>query len=260
MPFFFLRIQRKSIFAYKQCRFMAKILLAEDEVNIASFIERGLKEFRHSVTVCHDGNTGWRILQEEPFDLVILDIIMPLLNGLDTARELRSEGITVPLIFLTSSRDFALESYEVKALNYLLKPIDSRKLFSVLDDFLKNFESSAETFTAHTANGFCKIALNDVDYLEAQNKWVLVYLSDGKVQKLREQFSKCEGIFTPEKGFFKCHRSYIVNLSRIRQFTRTQITTAFSSSVPISRNSYAAFKDAYFAFMFDSGTNFTTLD
>ncbi len=46
---------------------MAKILLAEDEVNIASFIERGLKEFGHSVTVCHDGNTGWRILQEEPF-------------------------------------------------------------------------------------------------------------------------------------------------------------------------------------------------
>ena len=60
---------------------MAKILLAEDEVNIASFIERGLKEFGHSVTVCHDGNTGWRILQEEPFDLVILDIIMPTALG-----------------------------------------------------------------------------------------------------------------------------------------------------------------------------------
>lgn len=64
---------------------MAKILLAEDEVNIASFIERGLKEFGHSVTVCHDGNTGWRILQEEPFDLVILDIIMPKINGLNFA-------------------------------------------------------------------------------------------------------------------------------------------------------------------------------
>ena len=60
---------------------MAKILLAEDEVDIASFIERGLKEFGHSVTVCHDGNTGWRILQEEPFDLVILDIIMPKITG-----------------------------------------------------------------------------------------------------------------------------------------------------------------------------------
>ena len=62
---------------------MAKILLAEDEVNIASFIERGLKEFGHSVTVCHNGNTGWKVLQEEPFDLVILDIIMPKINGLE---------------------------------------------------------------------------------------------------------------------------------------------------------------------------------
>mgnify|MGYP002230811717 CR=1 FL=1 len=56
---------------------MAKILLVEDEINIASFIERGLKEFGHSVTVCHDGDTGWKILQDKPFDLLILDIIMP---------------------------------------------------------------------------------------------------------------------------------------------------------------------------------------
>ena len=47
---------------------MAKILLVEDEINIASFIERGLKEFGHSVTVCHDGDTGWKILQDKPFD------------------------------------------------------------------------------------------------------------------------------------------------------------------------------------------------
>ncbi len=55
---------------------MAKILLVEDEINIASFIERGLKEFGHSVTVCHDGDTGWKILQDKPFDLLILDIIL----------------------------------------------------------------------------------------------------------------------------------------------------------------------------------------
>ena len=64
---------------------MAKILLVEDEINIASFIERGLKEFGHTVTVCHDGNAGWKILQDEAFDLLILDIIMPKINGLDFA-------------------------------------------------------------------------------------------------------------------------------------------------------------------------------
>ena len=62
---------------------MAKILLVEDEINIASFIERGLKEFGHSVTVCHDGDTGWKILQDKPFDLLILDIIMPKINGME---------------------------------------------------------------------------------------------------------------------------------------------------------------------------------
>ena len=66
---------------------MAKILLVEDEINIASFIERGLKEFGHTVTVCHDGNAGWKILQDEPFDLLILDIIMPKINGLELSAD-----------------------------------------------------------------------------------------------------------------------------------------------------------------------------
>ena len=173
-------------------------------------------------------------LRTIPVDLIFLDIIMPLLNGIDTAREIRSMGLTVPVIFLTSSREFALDSYDVKA-------------------FHKTYNVPAETFVARTADGFCSITLNDVDYLEAQNKQVLVCLSNGTTLKIRELFAKCEGIFTPEKGFFKCHRSYIVNLSHIKQFTRTMVTTGISS-VPISRNNYSAFKDAYFSYMFDSNS------
>ena len=60
---------------------------------------------------------------------------MPLLNGIDTAKEIRSMGLTVPVIFLTSSREFALDSYDVKAFHYLLKPVNTLKLFSVMDDF-----------------------------------------------------------------------------------------------------------------------------
>ena len=125
--------------------------------------------------------------------------------------------------------------------------------YSVMDDFFKTYHVPAETFVAHTADGFCSITLNDVDYLEAQNKQVLVCLSNGTTLKIRELFVKCEGVFTPEKGFFKCHRSYIVNLSHIKQFTRTMVTTGISS-VPISRNNYSAFKDAYFSYMFDSNS------
>mgnify|MGYP002617176084 FL=1 len=110
---------------------MAKILLAEDEVNIASFIERGLKEFRHSVTVCHDGNTGWRILQEEPFDLVILDIIMPKINGLELCHLYRQMfGYQAPVIMLTAlgTTEDIVKGLDAGADDYLVKPFSFQEL------------------------------------------------------------------------------------------------------------------------------------
>ena len=110
---------------------MAKILLAEDEVNIASFIERGLKEFGHSVTVCHDGNTGWSILQEEPFDLVILDIIMPKINGLDLCHLYRPMfGYPAPVIMLTAlgTTEDIVKGLDAGADDYLVKPFSFQEL------------------------------------------------------------------------------------------------------------------------------------
>ena len=102
-------------------------------------------------------------------DLIILDIIMPLLNGMDTARELRHDHQSVPIIFLTSSREYAVDSYEVKAFHYLMKPLESDHLFRVLDDFWETTHTARESFAAQTDTGFCRITLEDVDYLEAQN-------------------------------------------------------------------------------------------
>lgn len=185
----------------------------------------------------------------ECMDLIILDVIMPLLNGMDTARELRNANQNVPIIFLSSSRSFAVDSYDIKAFHYLIKPVDKAKLFLVLDEFLKTFDP-AETFVAQTSDGFCKIAVNDVDYLEAQNKQVFVHLANGKTIVIRELFSKCAETFSLKSGFCHCHRSYIVNLSHVEQFSKTQITTSHNALVPISRNSYSAFKEAYFNYMF----------
>lgn len=82
---------------------MAKILLVEDEVNIASFIERGLKEFGHSVSVANDGDAGWEFIRQEAFDLLILDIIMPKMNGLELCRLYRQQyGYLTPVIMLTA--------------------------------------------------------------------------------------------------------------------------------------------------------------
>ena len=183
-------------------------------------------------------------------DLIILDIIMPLLNGMDTARELRNDNQTVPIIFLTSTREYAVDSYEVKAFHYLIKPVDEDKLFRTLDDFLKTIALPQNLFTAQTDKGFCKIVLDDVEYLEAQNKEVLVHLSNGRTIVIRELFSKCAEMFSHENGFFRCHRSYIVNLNCIEQFSKKDIITNSDTVIPISRNNFATFKETYFKHMF----------
>ena len=70
---------------------------------------------------------------------------------------------------------------DVKAFHYLIKPVDDAKLFCALDDLLKTISLPQSLFTAQTDRGFCKIFVDDVDYLEAQNKEVLVHLSDGRI-------------------------------------------------------------------------------
>ena len=208
--------------------------------------ERGLNVEIHAFS---NGDDLLRVHDHECMDLIILDIIMPLLNGLDTARELRLHDKNVPVIFLTSSRDFAVDSYEVDAFYYLVKPVDESKLFAVLDKFYNSTEQQEEHFIAHTTSGFQKILLEDISYVEAQNKVVNVIMHNGSTIEIHEQFLKCEEVLTLDKGFFKCHRSYIVNLSSVNQFTKSDISIG-NVTIPISRNRYPEFKQAYFDHMF----------
>ena len=110
---------------------MAKIILVEDEINIASFIERGLHEFGHEVSVVYDGNAGWELLQNESFDLLILDIIMPGMNGLELCRMYRQRfGYHSPVVMLTAlgTTDDIVKGLDAGADDYLVKPFSFQEL------------------------------------------------------------------------------------------------------------------------------------
>ena len=110
---------------------MAKIILVEDEINIASFIERGLREFGHEVSVVYDGNAGWELLQNESFDLLILDIIMPGMNGLELCRMYRQRfGYHSPVDMLTAlgTTDDIVKGLDAGADDYLVKPFSFQEL------------------------------------------------------------------------------------------------------------------------------------
>jgi two-component system response regulator len=110
---------------------MAKIILVEDEINIASFIERGLREFGHEVSVVYDGNAGWELLQNESFDLLILDIIMPGMNGLELCRMYRQRfGYHSPVVMLTAlgTTDDIVKGLDAGADDYLVEPFSFQEL------------------------------------------------------------------------------------------------------------------------------------
>ncbi|MGM9602209.1 MAG: LytR/AlgR family response regulator transcription factor [Faecousia sp.] len=183
-------------------------------------------------------------------DIIFLDIIMPLQNGIDTAKELRRSDNAVKIIFLTSSPEFALESYEVKARGYLLKPVTYEKIKETLDECSRDFEKERKNILLKTPFGYQKLYFHDIEYAEAQNKKVVFYLRTGKIVEAVQPLHALEDRISENDGFFKCHRSYLVYMPNVDHFSMTEIITKSGRSIPIARGYGKAFKEAYFALLF----------
>lgn len=186
----------------------------------------------------------------QPFDILFLDVVMPLLNGMDAAREIRQKDKQVKIVFLTASPEFGVESYSVKASNYLLKPLDRTALYTCLDELAAQIASDSRCIHVKSAAAVHRILLQDIEYAESQNKQVVFHLTDGRTVTGSEPLYVYEDHLTPEEGFCKCHRSYIVNLYRIEVFTGKDITLQSGSNIPIARGSFKSFEAAYFTTLF----------
>lgn len=200
--------------------------------------------------LCADGDGLLSLCASERMDLVFLDILMPLLNGLDTARELRARDTAVRIVFLTSSPEFALESYDVRAQGYLLKPADEKKVWAVLAEAATVREREPKNLVVRTSFGYQKLYLHEIEVAEAQNKRVIFHLRGEREIETAQPLYSFEHTLTDENGFFKCHRSYLVYLPAVDRFSATEVVTKSGRRIPIARGYARAFKEAYFALMF----------
>lgn len=204
-------------------------------------------------TQCEAFDNGDELIcahKNAPFDIILLDVIMPILNGIETARELRLIDKNTKIAFLTSSPEFAVESYTVKADNYLLKPISNQALYKCLDEFLEEISQNPLTITVKSLYTVQKLVLDDIIYVEAQNRHTIFALLDGTTVKSTESLRACEEKLALNDCFFKCHRSYIVNINHIDTYRLKEITMRSGYRIPISRNYQKAFETAYFAVIF----------
>ena len=235
---------------------MLRIGLCDDDKEymqkLMEMIRRWTEENRYKTELlsCDNGDDLIARNAASHMDIVILDIVMPLLNGMDTARELRAQDTAVKLIFLTSSPEFALESYEVRAQDYLLKPVSYDRLREALDACCQMLCAEPKNMVLKTSFGFQKLYFGDVEYAEAQNKRVVFHLRTGREVGTPEPLHSLEDKLVSEDGFFKCHRSYLVYLPNVDHFNSTEIIMRSGRCVPIARGYAKAFQEAYFAQMF----------
>ena len=200
---------------------------------------------------CYDnGDSLLQAHYAEPFDIIFLDVIMPLLNGMETAKELRQSDKSVKLVFLTTSLEYAVEAFAVKASNYLVKPLVPAKLHRCLEDLSQELQVSARKICVKSSHALHRISVSNIEYIESQNKRILFVLSNGQTIPSSEPLYIYEEKLTLEDGFFKCNRSFIVNIHKIDTFTAKEIRTQSGARISISRSCHREFENAYFSVLF----------
>lgn len=186
------------------------------------------------------------------YDLIFLDIMMPLSNGIEIAKEIRKYDKTIRIVFLTSSPDYALESYDVKAYSYILKTKIPDKIYQLMNDFLEESNLlSSDFFIIKTKNGIVKIYYNNIEYIEVSGRKVYVHMSTNSYHEIFSTLNHIEAQLLVFENFIKVHRSYIVNLNYIKKLYEKEIITINNIRIPVSKTNYSDVKKRYLNYSFN---------
>ncbi len=231
------------------------IALCDDSQAELSRLTSLLEEYRlkrdGSLTydIFHNATDLLETMPVHHFDLLLLDILMPGITGMDAAREIRQANCTIPIIFLTSSREYAVESYRVGAADYLLKPLDADTLFPVLDRLLADFKSSAPYIPLKTSTGIVRLLFSQIVFVEVQNHLVTFNLADETTYTASGRLGDYEKELLASGSFFKPHRSYLVNLRQVTGLNKNGFSTNTGKVVPVSRDVFSKAKSAYMNYL-----------
>lgn len=235
---------------------MLSIAICDDEARYVRQIEDFLREYlglRSELSAQIQSFTDGRELlcrvgEVGGFDLYILDIIMPELNGIQTAKQLRELGDGGEIIYLTTSPDYAVDSYSVRAFFYLLKPLEKGRLFEVLDAAIKKLgERRSEAVIVSTRCGSRRILLDQILYVERVGRGLRYFCSGDVVDSLslRVPFRTAIEPLLADPRFSQCGSSFAFNLQHVVGVNGQSVLLDNGGTVAIPRASVSRFKRAW---------------
>lgn len=185
------------------------------------------------------------------FDILFLDVLMPGQNGIDAATEIRNYDKNSKIIFLTSSSEFAVQSYTVNAFYYQLKPICAESFARLMDTLLSQCEKErASSLILHCKTGITRIKPAQLEYCEVIHRTLFIHLTSGKVLECIGSLDELAKQLIPYGSFLRPHRSYLVNLEYIQNLSYRAITMSCLAEIPIPRGKYNEIKNAFLEYAF----------
>lgn len=188
--------------------------------------------------------------RREAFTHYFLDIIMPGMDGIAAAQRIRAEDSEARLVFLSSSNEYAYQSYRVEAFDYLLKPAEPQQVHELLNRLLADQENDQDFISIQKGRGFMRIPVAQLSHLEVNQKRLYFYMVDGCVRQLAGTLAEYEQELLSRPEFVKIHRSYIVNLQQVSQLLPEGCVLLSGKSLPISRLLYNKVRQKYMSYLF----------
>lgn len=227
-----------------------KCLIVDDEPLAIRLIEKHIAKLEtlEVIATCQTALKAFEIISTQQVDLLFLDIKMPDITGIEFLKNLKNPPKT---ILTTAYRDYALESYDLRVVDYLLKPITFERFFKSIDKFLEETQKAAPLGYSEGREEFIfirsgiknhKVLLKDILYIESLKDYIKITLSDRYITskyKISDIETELDSAI-----FLRIHRSFIINVTKITAFTLNDIEVA-GQEIPIG----ASYRDEVMAFL-----------
>lgn len=194
-----------------------------------------------------------RITEGKLTDIYILDMLMPRRTGIDIGNLIRTSGCESVIIYITSSEDYALDAYNVRAVRYLLKPVDENKLFEALDYALSYTRLRVDSLCLiKTKEGLVQRPYSKIEYVENAGRKLEVHMTDGEILKslfIRKSFEEETREIAAQRNFLQIHKSFLVNLDYVKQLTSDSVIMESGKRLPVSRAKSTNVKREYLLYV-----------
>lgn len=226
-----------------------------DIVRLENFVRNwfyGREEKLCGITSYADGEEMLKDFEPKKFQLVFMDIIMENLNGVQTARQLRAEDTELLIVFMTTSREYAFETFPIHPFDYVVKPYSYKEVEKVLEEAVRVLTASDPAVTIKVAHSEYTIPMRLISSVVSQAHTVEINLTDGKCVLSNMKFKEVEELFKEDSRFLLCNRGIIVNMSQISSQENGVFIMKNGARYPIRVNGRSKITGAFSQYLISS--------